>query len=69
MDHVIQLADRAMVLRQGRKVGEIVPEPGSRQEIVTMIVGARILAQGKIASGQEDASVAQFPARMGELGV
>lgn len=40
MDHVIQLADRAMVLRQGHKVGEIVPRPGSRQEIVSMIVGA-----------------------------
>jgi D-xylose transport system ATP-binding protein len=40
MDHVIQLADRAMVLRQGRKVGEIVPKPSSRQEIVSMIVGA-----------------------------
>jgi D-xylose transport system ATP-binding protein len=40
MDHVIQLANRAMVLRQGRKVGEIVPKPGSRQEIVSMIVGA-----------------------------
>jgi D-xylose transport system ATP-binding protein len=40
MDHVIQLADRAMVLRQGRKVGEIVPRPGSRQDIVSMIVGA-----------------------------
>jgi D-xylose transport system ATP-binding protein len=40
MDHVIQLADRAMVLRQGRKVGEIVPKPGSRQDIVWMIVGA-----------------------------
>ena len=40
MDHVIQLADRAMVLRQGRKVGEIVPDAGSRQEIVSMIIGA-----------------------------
>jgi D-xylose transport system ATP-binding protein len=40
MDHVIQLADRAMVLRQGRKVGEIIPDPGSRQEIVSLIVGA-----------------------------
>jgi D-xylose transport system ATP-binding protein len=40
MDHVIQLADRAMVLRQGRKVGEIIPDSGSRQEIVAMIVGA-----------------------------
>ena len=40
MDHVIRLADRAVVLRQGRKVGEIVPRPDSRQELVSLIVGA-----------------------------
>lgn len=40
MDHVAELADRAMVLRQGRKVGEVVPGPGTRQELVAMIVGA-----------------------------
>ena len=40
MDHVIALADRAVVLRQGRLVGEIVPQPAARQQIVAMIVGA-----------------------------
>ncbi len=38
MDHVIELADRALVLRQGRKVGEVTPGPGTRQELVAMIV-------------------------------
>ena len=28
MEHVVELADRAVVLRQGRKVGELRPEPG-----------------------------------------
>ena len=40
MEHVVSLADRAMVLRLGRKVGEIVPTSQNRQEIVSMIVGA-----------------------------
>ncbi len=40
LEHVVRLADRAVVLRQGRKVGEIVPRPETRQEIVSMIVGA-----------------------------
>ncbi len=40
IEHVCELADRAMVLRQGRKVGEIVPNDGNRQAMVSMIVGA-----------------------------
>lgn len=40
MEHVVSLANRAMVLRLGRKVGEIVPSSENRQEIVSMIVGA-----------------------------
>jgi D-xylose transport system ATP-binding protein len=40
MEHVIELADRAVVLRQGRKVGELRPERSSRQDLVSMIVGA-----------------------------
>jgi ABC-type sugar transport system ATPase subunit len=40
MEHVVSLANRAMVLRLGRKVGEIVPTAENRQEIVSMIVGA-----------------------------
>ena len=40
MEHVIELADRAVVLRQGRKVGELRPDRSNRQELVSMIVGA-----------------------------
>ncbi len=40
MEHVIELADRAVVLRQGRKVGELKPERANQHELVAMIVGA-----------------------------
>lgn len=40
MEHVIELASRAVVLRQGRKVGELVPSKSNQQELVSMIVGA-----------------------------
>jgi D-xylose transport system ATP-binding protein len=40
MEHVVELADRAVVLRQGRKVGELKPDRSNRQDLVSMIVGA-----------------------------
>lgn len=40
MEHVMELADRAVVLRQGRKVGELKPSKSNQQELVSMIVGA-----------------------------
>jgi D-xylose transport system ATP-binding protein len=40
MDQVVDFADRAVVMRRGRKVGEIRPSADTRQEIVSMIVGA-----------------------------
>jgi ABC-type sugar transport system ATPase subunit len=39
MDHVMEVADRAAVMRRGRKVGEEVPRPDNRQRIVALIVG------------------------------
>jgi ABC-type sugar transport system ATPase subunit len=39
MDHVMEIADRAMVMRRGRKVGEVFPTDSSRDEIVSLIVG------------------------------
>jgi ABC-type sugar transport system ATPase subunit len=39
MDHVMEVADRAVVLRRGRKVGELAPTPDARERIVSMIVG------------------------------
>jgi ABC-type sugar transport system ATPase subunit len=40
MEHVVELADRAVVLRQGRKVGELKPGRANQQELVSLIVGA-----------------------------
>lgn len=40
MEHVIELADRAVVLRQGRKVGELKPSRANQHELVSLIVGA-----------------------------
>jgi ABC-type sugar transport system ATPase subunit len=42
MEHVVELADRAVVLRQGRKVGELTPTEGNKQDLVSMIVGAGV---------------------------
>jgi ABC-type sugar transport system ATPase subunit len=39
MDHVIEVADRAIVMRRGRTVGELVPSEESRERIVSLIVG------------------------------
>jgi ABC-type sugar transport system ATPase subunit len=39
MDHVIEVADRAIVMRRGREVGELVPSEDSREKIVSLIVG------------------------------
>jgi ABC-type sugar transport system ATPase subunit len=39
MDHVIEVADRAVVMRRGRKVGEEIPHADNRQRIVSLIVG------------------------------
>ena len=40
MEHVMELADRAVVLRQGRKVGELKPDRANQQDLVSLIVGA-----------------------------
>ena len=39
MDHVIEIADRALVMRRGRAVGQEVPRPENRARIVSLIVG------------------------------
>ena len=39
MDHVIEVADRAVVMRRGRNVGEEKPGPDSQQRIVALIIG------------------------------
>jgi D-xylose transport system ATP-binding protein len=39
MDHVLEVANRAVVMRRGRKVGELIPTLETRKEIVALIVG------------------------------
>ncbi len=39
LDHVTEVADRAVVMRRGRKVGEEIPSPDSQERIVALIVG------------------------------
>jgi D-xylose transport system ATP-binding protein len=39
LEHVMEVADRAVVLRQGRRVGEAVPTPENHERLVSMIVG------------------------------
>ncbi|MFC7404574.1 ATP-binding cassette domain-containing protein [Georgenia alba] len=41
MDHVVQVCDDAVVMRQGRVVGTAVPSPETVEDIVGMIVGAK----------------------------
>jgi D-xylose transport system ATP-binding protein len=40
MDHVMAVADRALVLRRGRAVGSAVPTPENHERLVAWIVGA-----------------------------
>jgi D-xylose transport system ATP-binding protein len=39
MDHVMEVADRAVIMRRGRKVGERIPSADTHAEIVSLIVG------------------------------
>ncbi|PKQ27108.1 MAG: ABC transporter ATP-binding protein [Actinobacteria bacterium HGW-Actinobacteria-4] len=39
MDHVMEIADRAIVMRRGRVVGEEEPTPENRNRLVSLIVG------------------------------
>jgi ABC-type sugar transport system ATPase subunit len=39
LEHVIEVADRAVVLRQGRYIGEQEPTKETQEELVSMIVG------------------------------
>ena len=41
MDHVMAVADRAMVMRGGRKIGELPATPDNQEQLVSWIVGAR----------------------------
>jgi ABC-type sugar transport system ATPase subunit len=40
MEHVMKVADRAVVLRQGKYVGEETPDAEHHERLVAMIVGS-----------------------------
>jgi ABC-type sugar transport system ATPase subunit len=44
MDHVVQVADRAVVMRQGRISGQAIPSKGSIPDLIAMIMGANRVA-------------------------
>jgi len=39
MDHVLEVADTAIVLRRGRRVGQVIPSAETQEELVSLIVG------------------------------
>ncbi|WP_210410226.1 ATP-binding cassette domain-containing protein [Nesterenkonia sp. NBAIMH1] len=41
MDHVVEVCDKAMILRQGGVVGEVEPHADTMEQMVAMIVGAQ----------------------------
>lgn len=51
MEHVMQVADRALVLRQGVEVGEARPTPDQHEQLVSMIVGVSQRSDGENSSG------------------
>jgi D-xylose transport system ATP-binding protein len=44
MDHVMEVADRGIVLRRGRKIGEAAATPENQEQLVSWIVGAQSVA-------------------------
>jgi ABC-type sugar transport system ATPase subunit len=51
LEHVMQVADRAVVLRQGKYVGEATPDPEHHEELVAMIVGSGDREAARAAEG------------------
>jgi ABC-type sugar transport system ATPase subunit len=50
LDHVTEIADRAVIMRRGRKVGEEIPTADNQQAIVALIVGTPSVAAGVVRS-------------------
>lgn len=49
LEHIMEIADRAVVLRQGRHVGELEPSRENHERLVAMIVGS----EGEDGTGEE----------------
>jgi D-xylose transport system ATP-binding protein len=53
LDHVTEVADRAVVMRRGRIVGEEMPGPDSHERIVALIVGTSAESASNSASRRQ----------------
>jgi D-xylose transport system ATP-binding protein len=63
LEHVTRVADRAVVLRQGRYVGEAAADAEHQEELVSMIVGSGEDAQDdEVADGDENEAADAAPA-------
>jgi len=54
LEHVMEIADRAIVLRQGRVVGEAAPTPENHERLVALIVGAAHTQAMATSTGREE---------------
>ena len=63
LEHVTRVADRAVVLRQGRYVGEAEPDADHQEELVSMIVGSGEAFDEEEPSDRERPSSNGEPAR------
>lgn len=61
LEHVMRVADRAVVLRQGRYIGEAVPDEEHHEELVSMIVGGGESSEDGSGAAEETAG-GQTPA-------
>ena len=72
LEHVMKVADRAVVLRQGRYIGEAVPDEEHHEELVSMIVGGGDADDGSKAadsgSGERDSGSGERDSGSGERG-
>jgi ABC-type sugar transport system ATPase subunit len=63
LEHVTRVADRAVVLRQGRYVGEAAADAEHQEELVSMIVGSGEDAQDdEVADGDGNEAADAAPA-------
>ena len=53
LEHVMEIADRAVVLRQGRVVGQAIPTAENHERLVALIVGAAHTRENDPRTGRE----------------
>jgi D-xylose transport system ATP-binding protein len=60
LEHVMEIADRAVVLRRGRVVGEAVPSAENHERLVALIVGAAHAQHDDPRNRREETKPADF---------